>query len=154
MISEVSLPLWDEVTGDAERHIGSSSPKANSAVLLLSGPQPLQAASASCAALGEQLWSPDMKTTSIQSSLDYIVYEKLAAAGSDFWIAGGKSITAKGAIGTGKSDGKLPVLCTQSAPFSNDSVEDTSEKWQVMVHSNNEDLVGYVRESAEMTSSN
>lgn len=37
---------------------------------------------------------------------------------------------------------ELPVLCTQTAPFSNRTFQSTAQEWRTSVRSNNEDLVG------------
>ena len=104
-------------------------------------------ASAACEALGEQLWSPELKTSSIQPNLDYLVYQGRAERTTQFWIATlgeePRVISASGHVSPASSKLNLPVLCTQSAPYSNDSVADTSAKWQVAVRSNNEDLTGF-----------
>jgi hypothetical protein len=107
----------------------------------------LKEASDSCQALGEQLWSPELKTSSIQTNLNYLKYNEDADDCSQYWIASkgsiSRAITADGVISQVKSSLELPVLCTQSAPFSNETTKDSSEKWQVTVRSNNEYLTGY-----------
>jgi carboxylesterase type B len=96
--------------------------------------------------LGEQLWSPESKTASIQANLDYLKYQG-KIGNSSLWVApsGDKpqAIGLSGSLAAADSSQRLPVLCTQSAPFSNGTTEDTSEKWQVSVHSNNEDYTGF-----------
>ncbi|KAI1321006.1 cholinesterase [Xylariaceae sp. FL0255] len=127
---------------------GPSSPTANSGVLVLE-PQLFQDASKSCKALGEQLWSPELKTASIQSELDYLKYSNDARDLSEFWIASAnagtqRKINSNGVISSTRSNLALPVLCTQTAPFSNSTYQDnTDTKWQITVHSNNEYLTGF-----------
>jgi len=76
------------------------------------------------------------------------VYQKKAEASSTFWIAGqgdnARVVDAAGHVSAcNSSQQQLPALCTQSAPYSSQSSSDTSEKWQVAVRSNNEDVVGF-----------
>lgn len=128
---------------------GSESPKVNSAVILLDSTS-YDDAVAGCGALGEELWSPETATTSIQSNLNYLVYEGQATEQSMFWVApNASSARAISAIGhvspVNATSLTLPALCTQSAPLANSSIVDTSAKWQVSVRSNNEDLVGSVQ---------
>lgn len=126
---------------------GPGSTNANSAVLLLTS-RSQKSAVEGCAALGETLWSPELKTASIQPNLDYLAFEG-CAEDQQYWIASTQSsartIDGKGHISNVKdSSANLPVLCTQSAPFSNSTFQDPSARWQVSVHSNNEYLTGYV----------
>jgi hypothetical protein len=130
-----------------ENHPGPGSPNSNSAFLLLTSRFRAASAAGECAALGEQLWAPELKTATIQPNLDYLASEG-CADDEQFWIAPAQSharaIDLKGRISNADENTKLPVLCTNSAPFSNSSFQDTSARWQVSVHSNNEYLTGYV----------
>ncbi|KAI0024731.1 Alpha/Beta hydrolase protein [Xylariomycetidae sp. FL0641] len=127
---------------------GPESPSANSGVLLL-GPRPLAEAVKSCKDLGEQLWSPELKTASILPSLDYLNYTKKTGAGSRFWIAPGnfsasaRALDTDGHISPVNASLQLPALCSQSAPFSNETFADTSKQWRVTVRSNNEYISGF-----------
>lgn len=98
--------------------------------------------------LGEQLWSPELKTASIQPNLNYLRYQHKADESSLFWIApdGDKTraINTEGHVFYVSPEVQLPALCTQTAPYSNASYQDASEKWQVSVNANNEELIGYV----------
>lgn len=127
--------------------IGTSSPSASSGVILL-GRRSLEDAASGCEELGEQLWSPELGTASIQVNLDYLKYQQKADDASQFWIASSedkaRAIGSSGSVTFVDSGLRLPALCTQSAPFSNQSVQDTSDRWQVKVHSNNEDYTGSV----------
>lgn len=100
-----------------------------------------------CHALSEELWSPEQGTASIQRSLDYLLYEGVANNDTKLWIAAQddrmRAVDVFGNVSMVPSGSELPVLCTQSAPFTNTSYTDTSTEWQVSVHSNNEDLVGW-----------
>lgn len=120
---------------------------ANSSIIVLSA-RPYSDALTACKALGEQLWSPDIGNASIQHNLDYLKYKDTALGTSSFWIAskgvGSRAIDRTGRISWPAIASRLPVLCTQSAPFSNETFKDTSEQWQVTVRSNGEYLTGYI----------
>ncbi|KAI1467047.1 cholinesterase [Daldinia caldariorum] len=125
---------------------GVSSPVSNSGVLLLEA-RSLKHARETCEAVGEQLWSLEKGTKSIQANLDYLKYSNLDLGLSKFWIASknqsARAVDIDGHVVQENPDTKLPVLCSQSAPFSNVTFQDTGEKWQVIVKSNNESLTGY-----------
>ncbi|PMD26025.1 alpha/beta-hydrolase [Hyaloscypha hepaticicola] len=129
--------------------LGSESPSADSDVILLSPRSRIYAASA-CAALGEQLWSPELKTSSIQPNLDYLTSGGQFSADQQYWIASTRN-TSRAIDGHGNIANtsttlsaylQLPILCTQSAPFSNSTYQNTSSQWQVTVYSNNEYITG------------
>lgn len=117
--------------------------------MIVLSPRTYQDAVSGCQALNEDLWSPELGTSSIQPNLDYLVYEGRVEKDSSFWIAAQgnqtRAFTASGNVTAAESGQKLSVLCTQSAPFANSTSTDTSTKWQVSVQSNNEELVGSVQ---------
>jgi hypothetical protein len=65
---------------------GPESPSADSGLILLTS-RSREAAAADCAALGEQLWEPGLKTASIQPNLDYLTYENKYRSSQQYWIA-------------------------------------------------------------------
>lgn len=116
-------------------------------MVLLDGPLTNGDASAGCEALGEQLWSPELNTASIQKSLDYLALRNGPAGASLFWIAPkdsqARTISITGELKTAAdSAATLPVLCTQTAPFSNETFQDVSAKWQITTKSNGDSFVG------------
>ncbi len=117
--------------------------------MILLGRRCYEDAVSGCQALGGQLWSPELKPASIQANLDYLVYQKKAEASSQFWVApqGGRNdsqiIDVLGHVTLASSSQQFPALCTQSAPYSNATSADTSERWQVRVGANNETLTGF-----------
>lgn len=125
--------------------LGASSPVSNSGVLLLEA-RSLENAGKTCEAVGEQLWSLKLGTKSIQANLNYLKYVDPDLGLSQFWVASGnqsaRAIDIYGRIVHAEPEAKLPVLCSQSAPFSNVTAQDTGERWQVTVNSNNEFLTG------------
>ncbi|KAI1758791.1 alpha/beta-hydrolase [Hypoxylon sp. FL1150] len=125
---------------------GPFSNASNSGVLLLEE-YPPDNASAACEAVGEQLYSPESSAGSIQKVLSYIKHVSSDLGLEQFWIApegnSARTIKTDGHISLAKSLDVLPVMCTQTAPFSNETFKDTSEKWQVTVQSNNETLTGF-----------
>ncbi|CAN8096730.1 unnamed protein product [Discula destructiva] len=126
---------------------GANSPQLDSAVILLSSSSSYEDALAGCASLSETLWSPENAKTSIQTNLDYLVYEGKATNDSQFWVAssgnGTRAISATGEISSVHESACLPALCTQSAPLASAAQTDTSPAWQISVHANNEELVGF-----------
>ncbi|KAK7969179.1 cholinesterase-like protein [Apiospora saccharicola] len=125
---------------------GAISPLADSGVIVL-GARPLNDAQSACEALGEELWSPELKTASIQPSLNYLKFINATKREAKYWIASkgsvDRAISIDGAVSALGSTSELPVLCTQTAPVSNSTSQDTGSKWQVTVHSNDEELAGY-----------
>lgn len=125
---------------------GVNSPTANSSIIVLSA-RPYSDAILACKALGEQLWSPELGSSSIQRNLDYLRYKDNALGSSQFWIAskgvGSRAIDRTGRVSWPAIASRLPVICTQTAPFSNETFKDTSDNWQVTVRSNGEYLTGF-----------
>lgn len=96
--------------------------------------------------MGEKLWSPDIYSSNTRNILSYIKYLGLEIGSSKIWTAAGnaaiRAIDTAGRITPVKLDAELPVVCTQSASFSNETSQDTAERWQVTVESNNGTLTG------------
>lgn len=144
---------------------GPSSPSANASVLLLSSSLPFSQASQACSSLGESLYSPEtLSVTTIKPDIDYLLYRsgKSSSLDTTFWIAPSTKnpsvtrvldVSPSGRISisevrNGKGKGKAaeyPVLCTQTAPFSNNQAQDKSAKWQVGVEgvNGNEKITGF-----------
>ncbi|TAQ85351.1 hypothetical protein B7494_g6314 [Chlorociboria aeruginascens] len=126
--------------------LGPQSPSAESGVILLTS-QSFDAARAACAALGEQLWTADLHPPSIQPNLDYLTYLNKFPAEQQYWVASNSSnanvMTGRGQRLAASHHLQLPVLCTQTAPFSNATFQDPSLQWQVTVHSNDEYYTGF-----------
>jgi hypothetical protein len=114
--------------------------------ILVLGPRTWQQARESCLKLGENLWGAKSNPRDIQSDLNYLVYQGKYPQSQHFWTASDhrkpSTINANGQIKSAKANKKLPVICTQTAPYSNITFQDTSAKWQVTVNSNNEYLTG------------
>ena len=125
--------------------VGENSHFATSGVIFLN-PRSYTDAVTACQALGEQLWSPGLNTSSIKPNLDFLRFQGRISASSRLWIASNGDETwaldALGSISAADSASQLPVLCTQTAPFSRKGVQDTSEKWRVEVEANNQTLTG------------
>lgn len=126
-------------------HTENSSPWANSGVLLLD-PMPLDEAMSSCHALGENLWPIQTGFEQIRHNLQYLSFKQTYTAKQKFWIASvdgiPMTIDGNGHIGNASTDHVLPVLCTQSAPFSTPTTQDTSPKWQVSVRTGKDHITG------------
>lgn len=103
-------------------------------------------AAAGCEALSEKLWSPETAGASIQTSLDYLVYEGKATKDSQFWVAPSENATqvmsASGEQSSVHGNASLPALCTQTAPLASAAQTDNSSTWHISVRSNSDELVG------------
>ncbi|CAG8982044.1 hypothetical protein HYALB_00013835 [Hymenoscyphus albidus] len=140
--SDLSILVNNDLAGPE----GSS---ANSAVILVTARSQESAASL-CAELGESLWAPESNVSSIQATLDYLTFHGKYPSDQLYWVASSdtaaRAIDRQGYISdttTFSPESLLPALCTQSAPFANLTSQDTSAKWQVTVHSNNEYITGF-----------
>ncbi|KAK3379349.1 Alpha/Beta hydrolase protein [Lasiosphaeria ovina] len=125
---------------------GSNSPYSTSGVIVL-GRRSYDDAVAGCQALGEQLWSPELNTASIQSNLDYLKFQGKTNGSATFWIAAQgnatRGISLSGAVSPASSTLQLPALCSQTAPYSTGGSQDTSSQWRVTVDANNQTLTGF-----------
>jgi len=155
MISKVGTRffLHGKITRRLLTLAGPGGSAAGSGILFLGTRLNREDGSAACKALGESLWDPELKLSSIKPNLDFLVYDGRVAKDEKFWVGGADGspqiLSAKGVISTGESADTLPVLCTHTAPFSNVASQDTSERWRVSVHSNNEDVIGYYTPHSE-----
>ncbi|KAF6839721.1 putative carboxylesterase from carbohydrate esterase family gh10 [Colletotrichum plurivorum] len=124
--------------------LDAKSPSANFSALFLGETLSLEEANATCRDLGEQLWSPDSNSTQrLLAILDY--QEKNVSA---IWVAAKDDSRPRAISSTGEESfpddfKSLPALCTHSAPFSNGVAQDSSRRWQVTIHSNNDDILGF-----------
>jgi hypothetical protein len=117
--------------------------------MLLLDSRSLPNAAANCAALGEKLWGSDVNASLVQKNLDYIVYTGKYKPGQMFWIApdsveNPRTIDTWGVVSVVSRHLHLPALCTNSAPYSSKTAQNSSSPWQVTVHSNNEYITGFV----------
>ncbi|KAK3302444.1 Alpha/Beta hydrolase protein [Chaetomium strumarium] len=97
-----------------------------------------------CAKLGEQLWRPAAARG--PAFAEYLQYEGRANASSSFWAAASAGVNAVDMAGRrhrGPAHARFPGLCTNSAPFSTQSSQDTSARWQISVDVNNQTLTGF-----------
>lgn len=87
-----------------------------------------------------------MGSTVIKPNLNYLDYKENFQGLSRYWIASkgivNQAMDSQGRVTWAAPFAQFPVLCTQSAPFSNETYKDTSKKWQVTVNSNNQYLTG------------
>ncbi|KAJ5748399.1 uncharacterized protein N7511_010095 [Penicillium nucicola] len=127
--SDISILIHNDL-------LETQSPLGGSGVLVLDA-RPWKEAKESCQKLGESLWGAHSMTKDIQSALDYLVFQGKFSPSHRFWTS-----TQKSSI-SALANTRLPVLCTQTAPYSNKTYQNTDSKWQVTVHSNNEYLTGF-----------
>ncbi|OOQ91345.1 cholinesterase [Penicillium brasilianum] len=108
---------------------------------------PLQNALNSCKSLGESLWDSSSGFGNIQNDLDYLVLQEKTTLNQRYWIAPvhgtPSSIDASGHVKKASANEHLPVLCTQTAPYSTPDIKDTNATWQVTVESNKQYLTGF-----------
>jgi len=127
---------------------GPNSPLSTSGVILLDDPRPYSDAVTACRALGEEVWSPERNASSIRPNLDYLRYQGKVNSASTLWIASRgnstRALSVSGSISRADPASRLPVLCTQTAPYSSDKVQDTSRRWRVAVEANNQTVNGWV----------
>ena len=126
------------------RSTGPGGPGSAFGALYISRKQSYASAVDTCKALGEQLWLPgkhDQETEILGGHLKSLKQDRawIALDGSKF-----RAIDDTGRLVNKKVSTKLPVLCTQTAPYSNATFADVSQNWQVQVQSNNETVTGYV----------
>ncbi|KAK5625615.1 hypothetical protein RRF57_001331 [Xylaria bambusicola] len=154
--SSITTLIVNDLQGEASKTLqrnlpltefsGTGSPFANSGLIILGARSPADA-SKSCRELGEELWSPEMGLSSIRKNLDYLEYMEEYDKWQRFWIKPGQStartIDTAGHVSSTPEAVELPALCTHSAPFSNETYQDKSEKWQVQIRSNNDYITGF-----------
>ncbi|AEO68901.1 ab48a4f4-7368-4f99-88ad-3769fd736534 [Thermothielavioides terrestris] len=132
---------------------GSDSPDADSAVILTDARAFRDASQGVCAKLGEQLWRPTTKRghrrrdTAVLPFADYLKYTGTADASSKFWVSSGSSspdaVDIAGGFHPNPGNIRIPALCTNTAPFSTQSSQDTSSKWQISLEVNNQTITGF-----------
>ncbi|KAJ5694703.1 hypothetical protein N7536_005115 [Penicillium majusculum] len=137
--SDISILIHNDL-------IETESPLSGSGILVLDA-RSWQEATDSCQKLGESLWGTNSSYRDIQSDLDYLVFQGKYTRDQRFWTTLDhrklSTIDTTGRVNKASADEELPVLCTQSAPFSNSTFQNTSAQWQVTVHSNDEYLTGF-----------
>ncbi|KAJ6187575.1 hypothetical protein N7519_002483 [Penicillium mononematosum] len=137
--SDISILIHNDL-------LESESPLSGSGILVLDA-RPWQEATESCQKIGETLWGAGSSYKDIQNDLDYLVFQGKYTRNQRFWTASDhrklSTIDTNGRVNKVSANEKQPVLCTQSAPLSNSTFQDTSAQWQVTVHSNDEYLTGF-----------
>jgi hypothetical protein len=101
-----------------------------------------------CAKLGEQLWKPKSghrrRATAALPFSEYLKYEGTCDASTRFWASSDSAVDLLGRFNniSPASHSRYPGLCTNSAPFSTGSTQDTNSKWQISLDVNNQTLTG------------
>lgn len=134
---------------------GSASPDADSAVILTDA-RPYQDVSESvCAKLGEKLWKPTptcKRDAAVLPFSEYLKFDGKADGSSKFWVAsnsGSNAVDIAGRYNKPASNSRLPGLCTNTAPYSTGSSQNTSSQWQISLDVNGQTLTGYVTPGRE-----
>ena len=122
--------------------------------MILTDARPHQDASDVCAQLGEQLWRPTpgkghckRDAAAALPFAEYLKYDRTADASSKFWVSSSSNSSAVDIAG--RYDNVSPGshargLCTNTAPFSTQSSQDTSSKWQISLDVNGQTVTGWV----------
>ncbi|KAK2050722.1 carboxylesterase, partial [Colletotrichum somersetense] len=128
--------------------LDSKSPSANNSALFLHSRMSFSEAKAACNKLGEELWAPASESSGTQKIISILNYQEPDTGLSAVWVAPKDDNTPttsnlKGKVSSTDPSATNPVLCMQTAPFSNSVSQDNTERWQVGAHSNNEDVLGF-----------
>jgi len=130
----------------------TAAPTNGTAAILIHQPSPWLSADTSCKLLGETPWNPDTSsfTAALNSSLSYQSRLGVFPTTQQYWIAKPKpndtacrSVDAAGKVSQTDCVTELPMLCTQSAPLSNNTYADNSASWQVTQAVNQTLVTGY-----------
>ncbi|KAK6330470.1 hypothetical protein TWF696_003361 [Orbilia brochopaga] len=127
-----------------------------SSALLLEQPITFNAAKTLCASFSENLWSPEIQdfTAGVNNSLSYQAYLRKFSYSQQFWVADHidsstqtkttcRAIDLAGKARVLGCDRLLPALCAHSAPLSNGTFWDTSERYQVTAKNGENSLTGF-----------
>lgn len=124
-------------------------------LLLSSTPSPLLAAEEACSSLSEELATISSSHASFQQLLDYQIYDGALKDDQLLWIHQSSdkrshsekctAVKANNLAETVQEDcsAKLPALCSNSAPYSNSTLADSSSRWHVSVSSEGRSYIGY-----------
>lgn len=124
-------------------------PAPGSGAILINEYSSFTQASASCALLGEILWSRgDNEFFALNNSLGYQIYLNSFPHSQLFWIANAtaktcQATTYKGIISNVDCKLSFPALCSQSAPVSNFTATNTSTTFQITQQVGTQQLTGY-----------
>ncbi|KAK3295616.1 Alpha/Beta hydrolase protein [Chaetomium fimeti] len=128
---------------------GDASPNADKTVILTDA-HPYQDVSGVCSKLGEQLWGPGKgqckRNIAALPFSEYLKGDGVAGASSKFWVSGSdsKAVDVAGRYSdVNPSKSRFRGLCTNTAPFSTQSSQDTDAKWQISLDVNNQTLTGF-----------
>ena len=104
-----------------------------------------------CAKLGEKLWKPKpgscKRATPALPFADYLKFDGKADSSSQFWVNSDSGSDAVDIAGRPKkvdsgSKLQLPGLCTNTAPYSTQSFQNSSSQWQISLDVNGQTLTG------------
>ena len=106
-----------------------------------------RAAGDACAALQESLIDPDQHDINLTAVINQYMYSRSQSSTQQYWISskgGCRAIRVDDWTGSVDCHTRLPVICSQSAPFSNVSYTNTSSNWQTSANVGNKVITGYV----------
>ncbi|KAF3903553.1 Neuroligin-3 [Arthrobotrys entomopaga] len=121
-----------------------------SVAILVEQPKTFASAKSACSSLSEPLWSPELQdfTAGVNNSLSYQAYLRKFSYSQQFWVADNAHDTCRAIDLAGKvrvldCSRTLPALCAHSAPLSNISFWDDSEKYRVSVKTGDQTVTGF-----------
>ncbi|EFQ24942.1 carboxylesterase [Colletotrichum graminicola M1.001] len=128
--------------------LDSKSPTANTSALFLHSKMSFNEAKAACNKVGEELWASASESDDTQRILSILDYQRPDSDLSAIWVApkDGETpttINLQGEVSSADPSATNSVFCMQTAPFSSGVSQDNTERWQVVVHSNNENVLGF-----------
>ena len=137
---------------DVPTNTGAASPDADSAVILTDARSYQDVSQSVCAKLGEKLWKPKpgncKRATPALPFSDYLKFDGKADGSSKFWVnsdSGSNAVDIAGRpskVDSG-SNSRLPGLCTNTAPYSTQSFQNSTSQWQISLDVNGQTLTGY-----------
>ncbi|KAK6511582.1 hypothetical protein TWF481_000497 [Arthrobotrys musiformis] len=126
-----------------------------SSAILIEQPKTFASAKSTCSSLSEGLWSPELQSfaAGVNNTLSYQAYLRKFSYSQQFWVADAdpatkpkdtcRAIDLAGKVRPLDCNRQLPALCSHSAPLSNFSYWDTSEKYRVTVSSGSQKITGF-----------
>jgi hypothetical protein len=117
--------------------------------VILTDARPYQDVLSVCSKLGERLWGQGQgqckRNTIAVPFAESLKYDGVVDASSKFWVSGSdsKAVDVAGRYSkVSPASSRFLGLCTNTAPFSTQSSQDTDDKWQISLDVNNQTLTG------------
>ncbi|KAF3931135.1 Neuroligin-2 [Dactylellina cionopaga] len=148
------LSLGTSLTILKENDLYAQYSNKTSSAILIEQPKIFNSAKSACSSLSETLWSPELQdfTLGVNNSLSYQAYLRKFSYSQQFWVADDnrdpyntcRAIDLAGKVRVLDCNRLLPALCTHSAPISNASFWDTSERYRIAVEFGSQVVIGFI----------